>query len=70
MGLKHGVYCTGCYWALMALLFVGGVMNLLWIAGLTVLVLLEKAAPGAARIGKVAGLALVGFGVWVVSAGG
>ena len=70
MGLKHGAYCTGCCWALMALLFVGGVMNLLWIAGLTIFVLLEKAAPGGARIGKVAGLALVGFGVWVVSAAG
>lgn len=68
MGLKHGAYCTGCCWALMALLFVGGVMNLLWIAGLTIFVLLEKVTPGGARIGRAAGLTLVGFGVWVISA--
>src|SRR5262249_58196603 len=44
-GLAHGAYCVGCCWALMALLFVGGVMNVLWIAGLTALVLLEKLSP-------------------------
>jgi predicted metal-binding membrane protein len=45
MGLAHGAYCVGCCAALMLLLFVGGVMNLLWIAGLTLLVALEKFAP-------------------------
>ena len=45
MGVRHGAYCVGCCWALMALLFVGGIMNILWIAGLTVLVLLEKVVP-------------------------
>jgi predicted metal-binding membrane protein len=42
MGLRHGLYCLGCCWALMLLLFVGGVMNLLWVAGITALVLMEK----------------------------
>ncbi len=44
--MQHGLYCIGCCWALMALLFVGGVMNLLWIAALMVFVLLEKLVPG------------------------
>ena len=42
MGWEHGLYCLGCCWILMCLLFVGGVMNLLWIAGLALFVLLEK----------------------------
>jgi predicted metal-binding membrane protein len=46
LGLAHGLYCLGCCWALMALLFVGGVMDLAWIAGLALLVLAEKVAPG------------------------
>ena len=45
MGLEHGLFCTGCCWALMALLFVLGIMNLLWIAALTILVGLEKILP-------------------------
>jgi len=45
MGLRHGVYCLGCCAALMLLLFVGGVMNLAWIAALTFVVLAEKFAP-------------------------
>ena len=46
LGLRHGGYCVGCCWVLMVLLFVGGVMNVLWIALLAVLVLVEKATPG------------------------
>jgi predicted metal-binding membrane protein len=45
MGIRHGLNCLGCCWALMALLFVGGAMNLLWIAALAVLVAVEKLAP-------------------------
>jgi len=45
MGLVHGAYCVGCCWFLMALLFVGGIMNILWIAGLALIVLVEKLAP-------------------------
>jgi predicted metal-binding membrane protein len=59
LGLHHGAYCVGCCWALMALLFVGGVMNVLWIALLAVLVLLEKLAPIGRLIARLAGVALV-----------
>ena len=45
MGIEHGLYCVGCCWLVMALLFVGGIMNLVCIAGLAVLVLLEKLVP-------------------------
>jgi predicted metal-binding membrane protein len=61
MGAKHGVYCIGCCWLLMALLFVGGVMNLVWIAALSFLVLAEKAAPSGERIGKVSGAVLLAW---------
>ena len=47
MGARHGLYCLGCCWALMLLLFVGGVMNLLWVAAITVVVLTEKLVRGA-----------------------
>ena len=63
MGAAHGLYCLGCCWVLMALLFFGGVMNLLWVAGLALFVLLEKLAPWGASAGRVAGLALLVAGV-------
>jgi predicted metal-binding membrane protein len=50
LGLRHGSYCVGCCWALMALLFAGGIMNVLWIAALALLVLLEKVTPFGHRI--------------------
>jgi len=59
LGLRHGVYCTGCCWALMLLLFVGGVMNLAWIASLAVLVLLEKVFTEGRTISRVVGIGLV-----------
>ena len=67
MGLKHGGYCTGCCWSLMVLLLVAGVMNLLWVATIAGLVLLEKVAPAGDRLGRVAGVVLVGWGVWMVA---
>jgi predicted metal-binding membrane protein len=66
MGLRHGWHCLGCCWALMALLFVLGVMNLLWVAALTTFVLLEKIAPTGLRVGKVAGVLLIAWGGWVL----
>lgn len=57
LGLLHGLYCIGCCWLLMALLFVGGVMNLLWIAALAALVLAEKLLPGGRWIARISGLA-------------
>jgi predicted metal-binding membrane protein len=62
MGLRHGAYCVGCCWVLMALLFVGGVMNVLWIALLALLVLLEKLAPFGRWIARAAGVACVAAG--------
>jgi predicted metal-binding membrane protein len=62
MGIRHGVYCLGCCWALMALLFVGGVMNLLWIAALTVLVAMEKLAPKGEILAKALGALMIGAG--------
>jgi len=59
MGLEHGLYCLGCCWLLMGLLFFGGVMNLLWIAGITLFVLLEKLLPVAFLGGRLAGLAMM-----------
>ena len=66
MGIKHGAFCAGCCWVLMLLLFVAGVMNVLWIAALTALVLLEKIAPRGLWMGRVAGLALIAWGIWMV----
>ncbi|SRR5258706_8658700 len=59
LGFKHGLYCVGCCWALMALLFVVGVMNVLWIAGLAILILLEKSVPGGRFPSRALGLVLV-----------
>jgi predicted metal-binding membrane protein len=66
LGLQHGFYCVGCCWALMLLLFVGGVMSLLWIGAITAFVLLEKLAPHGAQGGRLSGLALVFAGAWVL----
>jgi predicted metal-binding membrane protein len=65
MGLEHGAYCLGCCWVLMALLFYGGVMNIWWIAGLAIYVLIEKIIPAGHWIGRGVGALLVvwGFGV-------
>jgi len=65
LGWLHGLYCLGCCWALMLLLFAGGVMNLWWIAGLTLFVLLEKIAPFGKTGGRFAGLPLVVTGLWL-----
>jgi predicted metal-binding membrane protein len=62
MGLRLGVYCVGCCWILMGLLFVGGVMNLLWIAAIAVFVLLEKTIPFGAVGGRFAGVAMILLG--------
>ncbi len=65
MGLGHGVYCVGCCWILMALLFVVGVMNLLWVAAIGACVMVEKIAPHGDVAGRVAGVALLVAGVWL-----
>lgn len=70
MGLRHGIYCVGCCWLLMALLFVGGVMNLVWIALLTVLVAGEKLVPFGAGLARFVGLAFLGWGAAIMILGG
>ncbi|RME44537.1 MAG: DUF2182 domain-containing protein [Chloroflexi bacterium] len=62
MGLSHGAFCLGCCWVLMSLLFVGGVMNLLWIAAITLFVLLEKVLPLGDVSGRVVGLLMITAG--------
>jgi predicted metal-binding membrane protein len=63
LGARHGAYCVGCCWMLMALLFVGGVMNLVWIAALAIVVLIERVLPGGQWISRGAAVALTGWGV-------
>ena len=62
MGVWHGTYCVGCCWMLMLLLFVGGVMNMGWIAGIAIFVLVEKLVPAGHWIGRGAGVLLIGWG--------
>jgi predicted metal-binding membrane protein len=66
LGLRHGLYCIGCCWALMLLLFVGGVMNVLWIAALAGLVLLEKALPFGKFVSRIAGCGFIASGAWLL----
>ena len=67
MGIHHGLFCLACCWFLMALLFVGGVMNLYWIVGLAIYVGVEKLLPAGQRIAKVMGAVLVLWGVVLLS---
>jgi predicted metal-binding membrane protein len=67
MGARHGAFCLGCCWALMAVLFAVGVMNLVWVAALTLLVLFEKVAPGGEWLASVAGVLMLLGGVALVS---
>ncbi|CAH2397792.1 DUF2182 domain-containing protein [Mesorhizobium escarrei] len=62
LGALHGAFCVGCCWMLMALLFVGGVMNLVWVAALAILVLVEKLFPAGPWVGRAAGIALIAWG--------
>jgi predicted metal-binding membrane protein len=62
MGLRHGAFCLGCCWMLMLLLFVGGVMNIAWIAAVAAFVLVEKVSPAGPSIGRITGLLLVTSG--------
>ncbi len=69
MGLEHGIFCTGCCWALMSLLFVAGVMNILWIAVLTLLVGLEKLLPRGGWLSSATGVILAAWGAFVIAEG-
>ncbi len=66
MGIEHGVFCIGCCWVLMLLLFIGGVMNLLWIAAITIFVLLEKVLPLGEAGGKYSGALMILLGAYLI----
>ena len=66
MGAQHGLFCVGCCWALMGLLFVTGVMNIVWIVVITGYVLIEKLVPFSHVISKCAGLGMIGTGLWFI----
>jgi predicted metal-binding membrane protein len=67
LGIKHGAYCVGCCWALMALLFVGGVMNVLWVAAISIFILAEKVVGSGRAVSLVAGTCLVAAGLQQVT---
>ncbi len=67
MGVVHGVFCVGCCWFLMGLLFFGGVMNLYWIAGIALFVLLEKTVPVGHWLEYATGIVLLVWGAWVLA---
>ena len=61
-GARHGTFCLGCCWMLMVLLFVGGIMNLAWIAGIALIVLIEKTLPWGGWMGRAMGVVLIAWG--------
>jgi predicted metal-binding membrane protein len=67
MGLRHGMYCVGCCWLLMALLFVAGVMNLWWVAAIATFVLIEKVTTAGPRIARTTGVLLILWGGWMLA---
>ena len=67
LGVRHGVYCVDCCWVLMALLFVGGVMNVLWIGLIMIFVLMEKLVPAGRLISRVSGAGFLAAGVWLIT---
>jgi predicted metal-binding membrane protein len=69
MGMRHGTFCVGCCAVLMALLFVAGVMNLLWVAAIALFVLAEKLGPSERGLSRVGGLLMIAWGTWVIAAG-
>jgi len=69
MGLEHGLYCLGCCWFLMALMFAAGIMSVLWMAVIAVFILLEKLLPAGTWLARAGGVAMLGAGVYLLVAG-
>ena len=69
LGLRHGAYCVGCCGLLVALLFVGGLMNLLWVILLALFIFLQKIIPSGDFFARLAAIGLVAEGVWLFSMG-
>jgi predicted metal-binding membrane protein len=64
LGLHHGHYCLGCCWAEMLVMFAVGIMNVLWMSGITLAIIAERYLPGSANhVRKLAGIGLLGFGL-------
>jgi predicted metal-binding membrane protein len=70
LGLSHGVYCVGCYWALMLMLFAVGALNLIWVAALSLLVLLQKLLPRGDWLARASGLVMLAAGIYLIVAQG
>ncbi len=68
MGFQHGLYCVGCCWALMALSFIAGLMNLLWMAAITIFLLIDHTTPVGYWFTRAAGVLLLGSGIWILAA--
>jgi predicted metal-binding membrane protein len=66
MGLHHGLFCLGCCWLIMLLPFAAGVMNMTWMVGITVFILVEKVLPGGEIVARVGGTLLTLYGVFVI----
>lgn len=66
MGMAHGLFCVGCCWMIMALLFVAGVMNLAWVAALSALVLLERFSPAGVMLARIAGVLFIAVAVSIL----
>ena len=66
MGVEHGLYCLGCCWFLMALLFAAGIMSVLWMAAITVFVFVEKLFPAGQWIARASGVAMLGLGIYLI----
>ena len=69
MGAEHGAFCLGCCALLMTLLFVGGIMNLLWVAAIAIFVLLEKVIPAGETLSRAGGVLAIAFGAWMAVRG-
>ena len=67
MGFGHGLYCLGCCWLLMALLFALGLMSPLWMAAIAAFVLIEKLFPAGLWIARIAGVLMLGFGIYLIA---
>ena len=67
MGIRNGIYCVTCCWAIMILLFVVGVMNLLWVAIIAVFVLVEKVTSEGPWVSRISGLLFIIWGVWMLA---
>ncbi len=67
MGVEHGTFCVGCCWVLMLLLFAGGVMNLLWVAAIAAIVLVQKLFPGGLLAARIAGAVLIVCGIALIA---